>query len=119
MVELLEYCLVVMVSTLLVAGSVAVYGDFSSFDSQLALRAEFGAISGGASEAVQNGSARLTTSVPPSSVACEGGVLVVSVAGASLNETLPVGCSFDVVVTGGVHTFTFGVSSETLDLAVT
>lgn len=119
MAELVEYTLAVMVSALFVAGSVAVYGNFSSFQSGLSLRAEFEAVSGLASKAVQNGSARASMSLPPSTIACRGGILSVAVAGASLNESLPLGCAFTVAVPGGVHTLSFTDGSSGLGLTVT
>ena len=45
MAETVEYALVVMVSALFVAGSIATYGAFASFESGVQFRAEFQAIS--------------------------------------------------------------------------
>ena len=119
MAELVEYCLALMVSTLLVAGSVEEYGNYTSFESGLALRAEFDAISGLALKAAENGSASMTMSVPSSTVACHRGVITVSAGGASLEESLPVACAFTAGIPTGTHTFAFKDSSTVLLLAVT
>ena len=118
MTELVEYALVVMASTLFVAGSVLVYGNFSSFESGLSLRATFEEVSALASRAVENGSAQATLSMPGSVISCEGGVLSVEVGASSENETLPVGCGFVRAVPVGVHTLLFTSGSSWLGLSV-
>lgn len=119
MAELVEYCLALMVSTLLVAGSVEVYGNYSSFESTLALRAEFDAVSGLALKAAQNGSAIMTMSFPASTVSCHRGVITVSAAGSSLDGSLPVACAFTAGIPTGTHTLSFRDNSTVLRLAVT
>jgi hypothetical protein len=55
MTELVEYTLVVMVSTLFVAGSAFVYNSFTGFEASLQLKAAFDAVSGTAIQAVEGG----------------------------------------------------------------
>lgn len=118
MAELLEYALVVMVSTLFVAGSVAVYGGFSSFESGLSLRAAFDQVAALASKAIANGTSAATVPFPSSTITCQGGSLGVSLGGSTLSESVPLGCSFAVSVHGGVHTLKFRDDSSRLELSV-
>ena len=118
MVELLEYAVVVMVSTLFVAGSALVYGGFTSFESGLSLRTAFRGVSELALDAIANGSATRTMSTPASVIACQGGTLSMKVGGSALNETIPAGCAFVVSVPAGVHTLVFRDPSSGLELRV-
>jgi len=118
MVELLEYALVVMASMLFVAGSVLFYGGFTTFESGLALHASFDGVSGLVSEAIANGSAVATMSIPSSAITCQGGMLSMKAGGSSLNESVPLGCAFEVSVPGGVHTLEFRDDSSQLELSV-
>jgi len=118
MTEIVEYTLAVMASTLFVAGSVLVYGNYASFESGLSLRATFDAVSGLALRALQNGTAAATMSIPSSTIGCQGGVLEVRVGPNSQEERFPLGCQFDVSVPGGVHTLRFRVDDSQLYLAV-
>ncbi len=118
MVELLEYALVVMASTLFVAGSVLVYESFATFESGLSLRATFEGVSGLVSNAIANGSATATMSIPSSTIACQGGTLSVKVGGSVLEDRVPLGCSFAVTVPAGVHTVEFRDDSSRLELSV-
>ncbi|HUH82342.1 MAG TPA: hypothetical protein VLX33_00515 [Nitrososphaerales archaeon] len=118
MVELVEYALVVMVSTLFVGGSVLVYGEFTTFESGISLRAAFDGVSALASKAIVNGSATATLPVPSSTITCQGQTLSMTVGGSSLDEVLPLGCSFAVSVPAGVHTLKFCNDSSRLDLSV-
>jgi hypothetical protein len=118
MVEILEYALVVMVSMLFVAGSVLVYGGFASFESGLSLHASFDGVSGLVSEAIANGSATATMTFPSSAITCQRGMLSMNIGGSSLTESVPLGCAFEVSVTGGVHTLEFRDDSSQLELSV-
>ena len=118
MSELVEYSLVVMVSALFVSGSVLVYDEFASFGSGLSLRAAFDEVSAVASQSLENGSATATLTLPPAEVSCSGGVLSVTIAGSSLNGSIPTGCAFAVNVPGGTSTFSFNCVSSRLELTV-
>jgi hypothetical protein len=118
MVELIEYALAVMASTLFVAGSVLVYGAYSSFESGLSLHAGFDAISGLALKAEGGGIARATMSLPSSTISCEHGALSFSVGSASQTVSLPVDFSFSMKVSAGLHTLIF-IGGPTLALTVT
>lgn len=118
MAELVEYSLVVMASTMFVAGSVLVYGNYSSFQAGLSMRAELQAVSALATRAAQNGSAAATLSVSASTLSCQGGVLTVSVGRSSQSVTIAATCGFAVSISGGVHRLAFTCSASGLALAV-
>jgi hypothetical protein len=116
--ELVEYCLVVMVSTSFVAGSVVAYNAFSSFESGLQLRATFAEVSALAAQAVDEGSSRATLSLPASTIECGHDSLQVSTGPAAISESLPVDCDFSLNVGAGLHTILFTTRSAQLDLSV-
>lgn len=118
MVELFEYALVVMVSSLFVAGSAVAYGEFAAFESGLSLRAAFSGVSELATEATVSGTAARTMSIPSSMITCQGGNLSMEVEGSALSERVPLGCAFAVSVLAGVHTLEFSDVSSELELSV-
>lgn len=118
MAEILEYCLVFLVSTLFVAGSVATYGSFSGFASGLQFRAASTSIARLANEAVSDGSATGSVSVPASTLRCEGGVLVISSGSMADQQGIRANCDFALEVAGGVHSFGFHFQGEELTLSV-
>lgn len=119
MVEILEYSLVILVSIAFVVGSVAAYGGFTSFESGVALRAEFASVSSLAQGAIQDGASRGTLSLPDSTISCRGGSLVVSSGSASQQTDVGVPCSFSVHVADGSHSLSFSEDRLGLSLAVT
>jgi hypothetical protein len=118
MTEIVEYSLVVIVSTLFVAGSVLTYDSFSSFVSELQVRTEFASVTTLASQAMSNGSSRATLTLPSSVITCSGGSLTVSSGTAAEWGTLPVGCGFAVQVAAGAHVVRFTRSPSGLALSV-
>jgi hypothetical protein len=118
MVELIEYALVMMASMLFVAGSVLTYDGFTTFESGLSLHASFDGVSGLVSEAIANGSATATMAIPSSAITCQGGKLSMKIGGSSLNESIPLGCAFEVSVPGGVRTLEFRDNSSQLEISV-
>jgi uncharacterized protein (UPF0333 family) len=118
MVELVEYALVVMASTLLVAGSAVVYSSFESYEQGLQLRGTFSDVAGVVETALQNGSATSTLSMPASVIGCEQGNLYVSVGPGSISQEIPARCEFVVSVGAGTHIVSFRTVSGQLALAV-
>jgi hypothetical protein len=114
MAETVEYALVVMASAFFVAGSVATYSSFSSFESGVQFRAEFQAISTLASTAVVNGSSTETLSLPASTISCESETLYLQSGSLNRNASLGVPCDFHISVPQGVSTLTFSISSSRL-----
>jgi hypothetical protein len=119
MAELVEYSLAVMVSFLFVAGSVATYASFSTFESGIQLRAAYGAVSALASQAIENGSARRTLSLPSSTISCHGGSLTLSSGPLTERQSMPAACDFVVNVSAGSHLLHFYEESSQLLLSVT
>lgn len=119
MTEIVEYSLVVMVSTLFVGGSVVAYNSFSSFESGLQLRATFAAVSSLATQAIENGSSRASITLPDSAISCHGGSLSVTSGTATEGQDVPASCDFYVRVGGGPHIIRFREVSSQLELSVT
>ncbi len=119
MAESVEYALVVLASALFVAGSVATYGSFTSFESEVRFRAEFQAVSTLASAALVNGSSKAALSLPASTISCASGNL--SVSAEAMTGSLGIGfpCDFRVTTDDGVHSLAFAVRGSRLTLTVT
>ncbi len=118
MAEIVEYSLVVLVSALFVSGSVVVYGSFTSFESDLQLRATYAAVSNLASQAAENGSATASLSMQGTTIGCSGDSLVVSVGSKGLAGSIPSSCDFVLDVPSGVHDLTFEALGKGLNLSV-
>lgn len=118
MTEVVEYCLVVMVSVLFLAGSAATYGAFAAFESGVQFHASSYAISGLASMAVADGSSQETLSLPDSSIWCVAGVMTFSSGTMTASSQVPTPCDFAVAVPSGVHTVKFIEGEAGLTLAV-
>lgn len=118
MAELVEYCLVFLVSSLFVAGSVATYDSFSGFTSGLEFRTASASISRLASDALASGSASGAFAVPSSTVSCEGGVLTFVSEGMALRQAVGATCDFSASLQGGVHAFGFSYDDSRLTMTV-
>lgn len=118
MAELVEYSLVVMVSTLFITGSVATYVSLSSFESGIQLRETFASVSGLALQAMENGSARAALTSPQSAIRCANGFLSVSMGDSTEGQSLPIGCDFGFQLSGGTHLLRFSEQASQLDLSV-
>jgi hypothetical protein len=118
MVELLEYAVAFMASTLLVGGSVGVYYSFTSYEAGLQLRGAFSAVAGAAQSALLNGSASLTVPLPESTIGCEAGTFYISAGSGTVSQPIGAGCDFQAKVGAGTHTLSFTTSSGMLGLVV-
>jgi len=118
MAESVEYALVVMVSTLFVAGSVVTYTSFSTFEAGAQFSAEFHAVYALASAAVVNGSSRESLSLPASTIRCDSESLAIKAGSFNQSAQVEVPCSFAVTVPQGLHTLSFSLGSSGLDLVV-
>lgn len=119
MAELVEYSMVVMVSTLFVAGSVLTYDSFSSFESGLQAKAAFASVSELASQALNEGESSGVVVLPRSTISCSGGTLTLDSGSFSVAQGVPCACSFDIEVTGGPHVVGFSKGPAGLSLSVT
>ncbi len=118
MAEIFEYFLVVMASSLFVVGSVATYGSFATFESQLQFRADAASVSGLVFEAIRNGTSSAALSFPASTISCESGNLVLASGSQTSETTLPLGCDFRMSLSPGQHTIAFAATSSYLSLRV-
>ncbi len=118
MAELTEYSLVVLVSALFVAGSVATYNTFGGYESDLRTRADFVAVAAMASRAIENGTSGGTVTTGTSSVSCQDGTLHFASGTLQLSSSLPARCSFDVSLSPGPHVFRFSMEQSGLVLRV-
>lgn len=119
MVELLEYTMAVLVSSLFIAGSVGVYGAFSTFETDMQLRASFTSVSDLAYTASIHGAARADLNFPPSTLSCSGRNLSLSTGASVLSGTVPCECQFSLVLAGGIHSVSFSVVDSRLVASVT
>ena len=118
MAESVEYALVVMASTLFVAGSVLTYTSFSTFEAGAQFSAEFHAVYALASAAVVNGSSRETLSLPASTIRCESKSLAVMSGSFNQSARVEFPCSFAVTVPQGLRTLSFSFGSAGMGLVV-
>lgn len=118
MVELFEYTLVVLVSTLLVGSALATYDAFIGLESKVEGKAAFEALVELASRASSNGTSQSTLALPSGTIACNGGVLSFSSQGSSESESIPEGCSFSKKVSAGAHLTRFFLCSTGMCLSV-
>ncbi len=118
MVELVEYTLVVLSSTLLITGSVLVYDGYASSEATLIESEAFSTLVAGAKEATWNGTDTLTVVVPSAVVACSDETLSLNASGSVDASSIGVPCAFSYETSAGVHTFQFDYNL-TLTLLVT
>ena len=117
MVELIEYAVAFMASTLLIGGSVVIYDSFTSYEAGLQLRGTFSVVAGVAESALLNGSARSTVLLPESIIGCDGGTFYVRIGSETMSQTIPAGCDFQARISAGTHLLSFNSSSGELELA--
>ncbi len=110
MVEVLEYALVVLASSLFAGASVSALGLFSAFEGSLSQRSSAAAVAGLAWEAIQNGTASGTVPMKDGTISCFQGNLTVSGGGEALSREVPASCHFSLPVLAGsrVVSFSFG-----------
>ena len=108
-----------MVSTLFVAGSIATYDSFSSFETGLQFRADFAAVSGLVTQAIERGNSSATMTLLTSTFSCHRGSLTLSSGSSTEGLVVPVGCDFLVTTKEGAHVVGFTLQSSQLILTVT
>jgi hypothetical protein len=118
MAEVAEYALVLLASSLLVGGSIAVATRFGSSAAGAEDRAALGSLDSLASAAFDRGSASARIPVSGAMVECHGATLELS--SKSYNGTAPVllPCDFAYGPLGGVRTFNFTCRGGALELEV-
>jgi len=118
LVEVLEYALVVLASSILMFFSVGVYSGLASALGPAADEATFASVVALANGAIEHGSASARLDFGNASIACSSGTLTFATADYSQNSSLPVGCSFPPQRVDGVVQLTFEYSAGLLTLRV-
>jgi len=118
MVELLEYSLVFLVSSMMVGFSIAAASSFQGSSRGIEERAAFSGVAAAAWEAVEHGNSSVTIMLSNSSVSCAGGELNFSSPVYSAGTDLPVGCGFGFPGLDGQRTFRFTSTGGWLELSV-
>ncbi len=114
MVELLEYSLVVLVSSMMIGFSVVATGSFTTFSRTLDDRAAFSALTAAALDAIEQGSASASVSLASATLSCSSGTFSISSPYYSASASLPSGCDFTFGRLDGSYTFSFTASSGQL-----
>ena len=114
--EILEYTLVVLVSSLMAGFSFEAFGGFASASSNAADQAAYVTVVTLARTAVEQGTATGTVSVPGATIGCSGGAVGLSAAGFTRSSPLGVSCGFADQVVGGTVQLTFRYAFGSLTL---
>jgi len=118
LVEVIEYALVVLASSMLAFFSVGVYGGLASALGPASEEATFASVVSLADAAVEHGTAGAALSFQNAMIECGSSVLTFSSGSSSLNSTLPVGCSVPSTGLNGVERLTFSFSGNLLTMQV-
>jgi hypothetical protein len=116
--EIIEYALVLLVSSLVVGFSFGAYSMYSGAITQSEAHAGFSSILTVAMESIDHGEATVTLPLVNVTLTCHHGVLVYASHSYSANATLPADCDFGVQDISGTHTLTFATSSGILSIQV-
>jgi len=119
LVEITEYTLAVLVSTLLVGGSVATYTTFARLEYSSEADASLAALVGLANDAVANGHSSATLLLPTSTLTCSNGALTMLMGNNTVSSPIGGTCEFVASINGGVHTVSFDSQSSGLRFQVT
>ena len=119
MVEITEYTLAVLVSTLLVGGSAVTYATFARLEYSSEVDASVAALVGLANDAVANGHSSATLLLPTSTLSCSHGTLTMLSGNNTVSSPIGGNCEFVASINGGVHTVSFDSQSWGLRLRVT
>ncbi len=118
MVEILEYSLVFLASSMLAGFSIVALSSYAGYLRHAEDQGAFSALSGAAADAAENGNSSLTLSLADASLSCSEGVFSLSSPSFSASVMLPVACDFEYAGLDGSYGFNFTVESGTLSLAV-
>jgi hypothetical protein len=118
LVEVLEYALVVVVSSLLAFFSVGVYSGLASSLGPASDEAAFATVVSLANAAVEHGSASATLAFSDAVLGCSASLLTLSSGKYSQNSTLPTDCHIPSSELSGQRQLTFSFSGTLLTLKV-
>jgi len=119
LVEITEYTLAVLVSTLLIGGSAVAYATFARLENSSEVDASLAALVGLANDAVANGHSSATLLLPTSTLSCSHGALTMLSGNDTVSSPIGGSCEFVASISGGVHTVGFDSRSSGLSFQVT
>ena len=118
MSEILEYALVVLVSSVLAAFSIGVYSGFSSNFGPTRDEADFATVVALANAAVAHGNASSEIDFDHATVACSDGTLFYQNGSYGQTSTVPAACSIAPTEVIGAHVLTFVYTGGSLFMKV-
>ncbi len=118
MVEVFEYALVVLVSSILAAFSFGVYSGLGSSIGPATDEATFASVVALARAAIEHGSSNSTLAFDHAMISCGSGVITFTTGRYSGNASLPADCSFPPQEVGGIRDVIFEYSGGLLALQV-
>lgn len=118
MVEVLEYTLVILASTVVVAFSFGVYANYVSTIDTSTNEAAYSAVVTLAHAAVEHGNATASLALQDATIGCESGNLSYTSPWYSSNSLLPVDCSFHSGELSGLRRLSFAYTDGRLALQV-
>ena len=118
MAELVEYGLVVLTSSFVVAFSIAGYTSFTTAVSLATQRADYSSYVTLAYAAIEQGNSKAALSFVHTSLWCQDGSLSFGSPGLSASDSLPAGCNFRYQDLNGPHVLLFSFVSGALQLQV-
>lgn len=118
MAEIVEYALVVMVSSMLAAFAFGVYGGIASKVGPAEDEAAFASVVVLANAAIEHGSSSSSIVFNQATIGCGSGAITFSTPRYSGNSSLPVRCSFEPQRVSGTEQVTFDYSDGLLTLEV-
>lgn len=118
MAEILEYALVFLATSLVVAFSFGVYSSYSGALVEEQYRAGFSSLTTVALASIEHGESSVTLSLRNVTLSCHDGYFTFASPSFSASTTLPAACDFAYAVISGTHTFAFSSSGGSIDLEV-
>jgi hypothetical protein len=118
LVEVLEYALVVLVSSLVASFSIGVYGGYASAIGPSTNAEAFASVVALARSAIAHGNATATVTLDHAKIGCESRNLKFASPAFSQTSWLPVDCAFPPQDMTGARRLTFEFSTGTLTLQV-
>ncbi len=119
MVEVIEYLIVLLSSSLFAGAPVVTYSAFSGFGAPIQTRAAFSSLADLAIQAALGGNSTSSIALPESTIGCSSGNFTLTSSTGTLSTSLGVVCHFAVHVQAGIHRVSFlgGASGLTIEVA--
>ena len=118
MAEILEYALVFLTTSLVIAFSFGIYSSYSGGLVEAQDRAGFSSLTTVALASIQHGDSSVTLSLGNVTLSCHGGQFSFESQSFSASTYLPAACDFAYAEVSGTHTFAFTSSQGSIELEV-